>query len=216
MTSIRTIEWKNIHEAPRAEGIYAWYYQPDVTTFDVNKVIADIKQCNANGEPEKALVIAEEFLLKRIFGYFKYEPYDVVLSGQLMPGFTGRVLNEQTVSKTFLTKIVSEPERLVPIQQYLKGAAPLFSSPLYIGKSDSLNMRLTTHKNLILKYRTMPTGALKDEDNEDTSFAKRVVAREIPPERLFVITYEITIGSNIHVDMEHIFNRISYPILGRN
>lgn len=216
MTSIRTIEWKNIHEAPRAEGIYAWYYQPDVTTFDVNKVIADIKQCNANGEPEKALVIGEEFLLKRIFGYFKYEPYDVVLSGQLMPSFTGRVLNEQTVSKTFLTKIVSEPERLVPIQQYLKGAAPLFSSPLYIGKSDSLNMRLTTHKNLILKYRTMPTGALNDEDNEDTSFAKRVVAREIPPERLFVITYEITVGNNIHVDMEHIFNRISYPILGRN
>lgn len=216
MTNIRTIEWKNIHEAPQAEGIYAWYYQPDVTTFDVNNVIADIKKRNADGEPEKAFAIAEEFLLKRIFSYFKYEPYDVVLSGQLMPGFTGRVLNEQTVSKTFLSKIVSEPERLVPIQQYLKGAAPLFSSPLYIGKSDSLNTRLTTHKNLILKYRAMPTGALNDEDNEDTSFAKRVVAREIPPERLFVITYEITVGSNIHVDMEHIFNRISYPILGRN
>ena len=216
MTSIRTIEWKNIHEAPWAEGIYAWYYQPDVTTFDVNKVIVDIKQCNADGESEKGLAIAEEFLLKRIFGYFKYEPYNVILSGQLMPGFTGRAQNEQSVSKTFLHKIVSEPARLVLIQQYLKGAAPLFSSPLYIGKSDSLNARLTTHKKLILKYRAMPTGALEDEDSEDTSFAKRVVAREIPPERLFVIVYEINAGGGIHVDMEHIFNRISYPILGRN
>lgn len=216
MTKTRTIGWKHLHTVPAVKGIYAWYYRPDVTEFDVTTAITTIKHHNTLGAAEKAIATAEEFFIKRIFGYFRYEPYKVEVYGPLMPAFSGDIQNEQAVSKSFLQRIVDDPDRLRGIQAYMREAAPLFSSPLYVGKSDSLRTRLATHQNLIMKYRSMPSDMTDIEDSEDTSFAKRVVSRGIPPERLFVVVYEINTVESIHVDIEHIFNRICYPILGRN
>lgn len=216
MNKTKTISWKHLHTVPAVKGIYAWYYRPDITEYDVATAIATIKQHNAMGELAQAFATAEEFFIKRIFGYFRYESYKVDISGPLMPSFSGNVHNEQAVSKSFLQRIVENPERLRGIHAYICEAAPLFSSPLYVGKSDSLKIRLTTHQNLIMKYRAMPSDMTGVDDSEDTSFAKRVVSRGIPPERLFVVIYEIDTVESIHVDIEHIFNRICYPILGRN
>ena len=216
MNKTKTISWKHLHTVPPVKGIYAWYYRPDITEFDVATAIATIKQHNAAGQLDEAIAAIEEFFIKRIFGYFRYESYKVEVTGPLMPSFSGRIHNEQAVSKSFLERIVDDPERLRGIHRYMREAAPLFSSPLYVGKSDSLKVRLATHQNLIMKYRAMPSDMIGIDESEDTSFAKRVVNRGIPPERLFVVIYEIDSVESIHVDIEHIFNRICYPILGRN
>lgn len=216
MINTRTIAWKHLYTAPAAQGIYAWYYRPDITEFDVATAIASIKHHIEHGNAEQAIATAEEFFIRRIFGFFRYDPYEVKVSGALMPSFFGNVENEQIVSKTFLQRIVDDPDRLRLIHKYIQQAAPLFSSPLYVGKSDSLKTRLAAHQNLIMKYRAIPAEVIGIAESEDTSFAKRVVLRGIPPERLFVVVYEIDTVDNIHVDIEYIFNRICYPILGRN
>jgi len=216
MNKMKTISWKHLHTVPAVKGIYAWYYRPEITEFDVTTAITIINQHKITGQIENASAAAEEFFIKRIFGYFRYESYKVDVSGPLMPPFSGSIHNEQTVSKSFLERIVDDPERLRGIHLYMREAAPLFSSPLYVGKSDSLKARLATHQKLIMKYRAMPGDMTGVDESEDTSFAKRVVSRGIPPERLFVVVYEIDTVDSIHVDIEHIFNRICYPILGRN
>jgi hypothetical protein len=216
MNKTKTISWKHLHTVPAVKGIYAWYYRPDITEFDVKTAIDTIKQHNTAGQRDEAIATAEEFFIKRIFGYFRYESYKVDVSGPLMPSFSGSVDNEQGVSQSFLQRIVDDPERLREIHRYMRDAAPLFSSPLYVGKSDSLKARLATHQNLIMKYRAVPSDMTGIGESDDTSFAKRVVSRGIPPERLFVVIYEIDTVESIHVDIEHIFNRICYPILGRN
>lgn len=210
-------EWSNIQSCPSSAGVYAWYYAPDITAFDIDKIVSEIIQLKSENNIQKISQLVEQFIVKRIYGYFRSEPYQVNLSGQLMPPFKGAVENELTVSPSLIERIIVDPKRLHKVRSYLVAAAPLFSSPLYIGKSDNLKTRLSTHKTLILKYRNDKTDLGSIQDSEENSFAIRVVKRGLPPERLFVVVHCIPKDDdNIHVDIEHIFNRICYPILGRN
>ena len=211
------IDWQGLGDAPSSPGVYAWYYKPDITDFDINKIIEDVYLLCNNNSRQEAQKIVETFIVKRIYGYFRSDPYNVKLEGPLMPPFTGRVDNDIRVSYSLIERIVEDPKRLYNIREQLRVAGPLFSSPLYIGKSENLKDRLMTHKKLILKYRNEQIDLSTIADSEATNFAIRVVQRNFLPEQLYVAIHS-TLRSmdNVHVDIEHIFNRICYPILGRN
>ncbi|MER9700761.1 hypothetical protein [Mesorhizobium sp. M0146] len=115
-----------------------------------------------------------------------------------------------------LDRIVEEPARLATIRQVLEASAPHFASPIYIGMSEKLRLRLKRHKALIEKYGELPDIALSEEEQRDQSFAREVRARNIPPSRLFVVATVISGPPGTYVDIENILNRIHYPLLGRN
>jgi len=217
MNNSVTIDWQSLGSAPSSPGVYAWYYKPDITDFDIKKIIEEVTLLSTESNDFEAAKLIELFIIKRIYGYFRSDPYSVNLAGPLMPSFSGRVDNDLRVSPSLLERIIADPKRLYNIRDQIRTAAPFFSSPLYIGKSDNLKDRLTTHKKLILKYREEQTDLSTIEDSEATSFAIRVVQRKFPPEKLFVAIHCTSIDmDNVHVDIEHILNRICYPILGRN
>jgi hypothetical protein len=217
MANAMIIDWQSIGGAPVSPGVYAWYYQPDVTDFDIKNIIDEIALLCIASKQIEAIEIIETFIIKRIYGYFRSDPYHVNLDGPLMPSFSGRADNDIRVSSSIVDRIIEDPKRLYKIRDQIRNAAPFFSSPLYIGKSDNLKERLITHKKLILKYREDQTDLSTIPESEATSFAIRVVQRRFPPEKLFVAVHCTPKDlDNIHVDVEHIFNRISYPILGRN
>lgn len=210
-------DWQSLGSIPSTPGVYAWYYKPDITDFDIKKIIEEVKLLRVDSKYIEATRLMENFIIKRIYRYFQSEPYSVSLTGPLMPQFSGRAENDIHVSQALLERIIEDPKRLFNIRDQMRVAAPLFSSPLYIGKSDNLKDRLNNHKKLILKYREEQPDLSTIKDNDATSFAIRVIQRNFPPEKLFVAIHCTSKDmDDVHVDIEHIFNRICYPILGRN
>lgn len=208
--------WLDLASAPASAGIYAWYYQPAITDFDLNKAIATIaalRDTNRAG----AEMAAREMLHDRLFRYFREDSYQAVVEGPLKPTYRGALEHTFEVSSGLISRIVDQPERLRSIRDILKGSAPIFASPLYIGMSSNLRTRLSTHKTLIEKYRLMRLKEVQQPRESDAGFAWQVAKREISPDRLFVYTCQTdSDDEDLAVDVENILNRLYYPILGRN
>jgi hypothetical protein len=158
-----------------------------------------------------------ESLDDRLFSFMREEPYRAQIGGALKPGYEGELHHTFKMSSDLIQRIVDDPERLRDIRRVLALSAPHFASPLYMGMSDNLRVRLAQHRRLIEKYRA----SLKDEPSasrdSDAGFAWQVAKRRIPLDRLMVFT--CTIGNDdasIATDVENILNRLFYPVLGRN
>lgn len=216
--------WTEISKIPQEPGVYAWYYSPEMTDHDLQKAINDVSNFNQKGDKDSASEVVRNFLYNSIFRYFKEEPYQAVLRGALKPQYQGYIEHLPSLSEALVSRIVEEPERLITVKEVLEKSAPNFASPMYIGMSESLGIRLKRHKKLIEKYRSQPelreinhkTFSLEENEKKDQSFALQVCRRNITPSRLFVV---INIFGNIgqrYVDIENILNRIHYPLLGRN
>ena len=214
--------WSDIYSIGDVSGIYAWYYLPEITTFDLDTIVdrvSNLKKCNRHSDAKAEV---EAFLERSIFRYFTEEPYHSELRGRLKPTYSGQLVHRPRPSSSLVERLVSNPMRLYTVRDVLHQSAPLFASPLYIGMSERLGKRLKRHRHLIEKYRqTSPSQVSGTSDTQkdierDQSFARQVAERGINPQRLFVVIHPIETDDNRYVDLENILNRIHYPLMGRN
>jgi hypothetical protein len=223
MMSSTTYWWTEISNIPKKPGVYAWYYSPEITDFDLQQIISSVNIYRDNNDLDAALKAVKDFLQSFLFRYFQEEPYQATLRGALKPRYEGCIEHKPELSSDLLQRIIEEPERLITIKQVLEQSSPDFSSPIYIGMSESLGDRIKKHKKLIEKYSSQVLiqdgiyhSPAKERDDGDQSFAMRICSRSIPPMRLFVIVNVLEDLGKRYVDIENILNRIHYPLLGRN
>ncbi|MBJ8348842.1 hypothetical protein [Antrihabitans sp. YC2-6] len=206
-----TYRWHEIGDVPSEPGVYAWYYVPEVTAFDLDRVVTTVEALKAGGHLGEAKEALRAFLDTSIFQYFRERSYDASLSGPLKPRYRGLVEHVPTLSESLLDRLIEDTGRLAVIRTVLETSAPDFASPIYIGMSERLSTRLKQHKSLIEKYGEQDAGP--STENRDRSFAREIRMRKIPPQRLFV---KVKVVPGAFVDIENILNRIHYPLLGRN
>ena len=211
-----TFSWHEIGDVPAAPGVYAWYYTPEITGFDLDQITAHIATLKDRDDTSAAKDALRAFLDEAVFRYFREQPYSAQLRGALKPRYEGQIEHRPTLSESLLERIIEEPARLATIRSVLEASTPDFASPIYIGMSERLRTRLSRHKSLIEKYGELPGPGSSEEEQRDHSFAKEVRARSIPPSRLFVVATVISGPPGTYVDIENILNRIHYPLLGRN
>ena len=219
MSRIRKLRWVDLQQAPPSPGVYAWYYEPEITDFDLDAALILIRERMGAGDRAGAEAAVTTLLSEHVMSYFRQDPFDVVLSGPLKPRHVGSAEHDQRLSPALVQRLLEDPDRLLPLRDILQGSAPYFASPLYVGMSDDLRTRLARHRTLIEKFRRegfrrAPSDAAVQ--SEEAGFARRVVDRRIPPDRLFVMICETDQVIGLHVDVENLFNRMYYPILGRN
>lgn len=215
--------WTEISSIPPEPGVYAWYYSPEITKFDLEQAIIQINDFNQKSDIDAASNVVRNFLHNSLFRYFQEEPYQAILRGSLKPRYEGYIEHTAELSEDLVKRIVEEPERLITIRQVLEKSAPNFASPIYIGMSENLCNRIKRHKKLIEKYcsqfsdqNIQSKTTDKESDDRDRSFAMRICSRNIPPTRLFVTINILEDVGKTYVDIENILNRIHYPLLGRN
>ncbi|KAF3886514.1 hypothetical protein AB0758_08515 [Tolypothrix bouteillei VB521301_2] len=216
--------WTEISKVPQKPGVYAWYYSPEITDYDLSKAIDDIKKMKQLGEVNLASEVVEKFLYNSIFQYFREEPYQAFLRGPLKPKYQGCLEHKPILSETLVSRIIEEPERLITVKDVVEKSAPNFASPIYIGMAERLGVRLKQHKKLIEKYRSQVevseinqnSFSTEDTEKSDNSFALQICRRNITPSRLFVVINILGDLKKKYVDIENILNRIHYPLLGRN
>jgi len=222
MTIKTTYKWQEIINVPQKSGVYAWYFSPEITEFDLSEAIQKLKAYQGSQDRESSLKLLDSFLFKNIFSYFEEDPYEAILSGPLKPKYQGKLSYQPNLSSSLIERILEDPERLRTIKNVLEKSAPFFSSPLYIGMAERLGSRLLQHKKLIEKYRSQMPIQDKTLSHEgdygdvDNSFAFEIYRRQITPSRLFVAINIIDDKKQNYVDIENILNRIHYPLLGRN
>lgn len=205
--------WADLANAPDGPGVYAWYYSPEITDFDLNRTIESARSAHDRAEAESVI---RGMLDGRLFHYFREEPYTASVSGPLKPTYVGSLEHDTAASSSLVSRLAAEPDRLRTIRDVLALSAPMFASPLYIGMATVLRNRLSRHKELIERFRSVVPRDGHVSRNSDAGFAWQVAKRKIPPERLFVYTCSMTSDDGTAVDIENILNRICYPILGRN
>lgn len=207
--------WADIVNAPALPGVYAWYYSPEITDYDLEQTIAQLKACPEADRPA-AEQIVRTTLDTRIFKHFREDPYQASIEGPLKPTYTGMLEHTFRVSSGLVQRIVDDPDRLRTIRNVLDMSAPMFASPLYMGMATELRNRLATHKSLIERYRRLHRQEAEPARDTDAGFAWQIAKRKIPPDRLIVFTCTTAADDKTAVDIENILNRIYYPILGRN
>lgn len=213
-------EWTEIASAPNVPGVYAWYFNLEITQFDLDNTIRTLEKLRDMENKVEARQTVHEFLQRIIFRFFKEEPYSAVLKGPLKPHYKGILEHQSSLSDTLVDRIIEDPNRLFTMKRVLESSAPRFANPIYIGMAHKLRDRLKTHKQLIERYREKRLNRVGTPGGEnkspDQSFAYQVCEREILPSRLFVVVQRLEDCGNHYVDIENILNRIYYPLLGRN
>jgi hypothetical protein len=215
----QVLRWGELHHAPPGPGIYSWYYTPTITDFDLQQAISEIHSRKEAGDTAGALSTVKELLRSQVLAYFRQDDYSISLVGPLKAPHYGAAVHHQEPSESLIRRIADDPERLYPLREVLRATTPYFASPLYVGMSDSLKGRLQTHKLLIQKLRDAGLSAtdISTAQPEDAGFARRIVARRIPPDHLIVAYCEIpAVHPDLHTDAENLLNRMFYPVLGRN
>ena len=213
--------WTEIGSIPNKSGVYAWYYAPEITDYDLESTIKILRDSVHEMSFSEKRKIVVDLLESAVFQYFAEEPYLAELRGALKPSYKGTLKHEPSLSEALISRILDNPDRLHTIKKVLERSAPNFGSPLYLGMSGNLNERLKTHKFLINKYRTEMFQASNGHHTEnhqmrDKSFAAAVASRNLAPSRLFVLVEVIDGEGDLYVDVENILNRIHFPLFGRN
>lgn len=213
---MKILTWQEIGEAPKQPGIYAWYFAPDITKFDVEQITKEILKLKADADIPSAKIKLREFLNTAVFSSFREQPYTAQLHAPLKPRYEGTLEHQPALSEGMLDRILEEPSILHEIREALRMSAPYFASPLYIGMSDNLRSRLSRHKSLIEHYAEQNYSDDVDVDVRDQSFAREVTSRKIPYARLFAVANVVPGSSGSYIAIENILNRIHFPLLGRN
>ena len=115
----KRIPWYEISNAPTGPGVYAWYYKPEITTFDLQKItsrINELRRAEGKSEAKKAV---RDFLEDSLFRYLTKQPYTASLTGPLKPNYEGTTAHIPNVSDTLLERIVESPERLETMRKIL-------------------------------------------------------------------------------------------------
>jgi hypothetical protein len=74
--------WADLANAPDGPGVYAWYYSPEITDFDLDRTIEEARSAPDRADAERVI---RTMLDGRLFHYFREEPYSAAISGSLKP-----------------------------------------------------------------------------------------------------------------------------------
>jgi hypothetical protein len=208
--------------APDMPGVYSWYYRIELTDRDIAVCIADVEAAPDINSKEEVI---RAFLDRRLFRYYKEEPYSVEVTGPLKPRYAGLVEHISEISQSLCKRVAEEPQRLNDIKTALIHTVPRFASPIYIGVAKRLRSRLMQHVRLIESLQHLKAsaisaglmaGAMTEEEENDHKFAYEVtMLRDFATSSLVVNTLELSIDDAIRYDLENILNRINYPLCGR-
>jgi hypothetical protein len=214
--------FNEVARAPDVPGVYSWYYRIELADRDIAVCIADVEA--ASDLPSKEQVI-RTFLDRRLFRYYKEEPYSVEVSGPLKPRYAGFVEHISEISSSLCKRVAEQPQRLNDIKTALGNTVPRFASPIYIGVAKALRTRLMQHVRLIESLQqlkasafssAMMAGTTSEEEENDHKFAFEVtMLRDFATSSLVVNALELSIDDAIRYDLENILNRINYPLCGR-
>lgn len=80
--------WADIVNAPALPGVYAWYYSPEITDYDLEQTITQLKACR-DTDRSAAEELVRAALDSRIFKHFREDPYQALIEGPLKPTYTG-------------------------------------------------------------------------------------------------------------------------------
>ena len=127
-TTTSTFNWDELSKAPKGPGVYAWYYRPEITNFDIEDIISATSGLDEKLKRDKI----KSFLIKTVFNNFKEEPYSAFMHGELKPEYCGRLEHKISVSNSLLERIIQDPNRLYSLKAVLESSAPDFASPLYM------------------------------------------------------------------------------------
>jgi len=214
---MKKIHWRQINNqhTPNSSGIYAWYYTIVIGDHDINKFISIVSDKNKDTCLRKKYV--SEFLSKNIFNYFDEPPYKAIISGGLKARYEGKLKHKRHISEDLIERLFNHPKTIIDVKNFLNESDFEFSRPLYIGMAKNLKSRLLKHKSLIEKYK-LNSDIIDSERNtpEDLDFASRIVERKFIETNLYVVIREAEEKNSLHNILENIFNRINYPIMGRN
>lgn len=216
----KTYYFNQIESIPEQSGLYAWYYQINLSDRDIEKCVEGVK---ATTDDKKKIQMVSFFLYEKIYKYYSETPYKVNIEGALKPKYAGTIDYIPNISESTVKEIVENPELLYLLKQALVDSIPDFSSPIYIGVATNLRTRLLQHKKLIEKYLNMSffeTAASTlpgSELSRDHSFAKDVsIVRKFNVANLIVCVRPYKDGKKNLSCVENIFNRIYCPLCGRN
>lgn len=224
--SERGLRLYELMQAPELPGVYAWYYRIELSDKDITDCIGT---CGVATSDEERCRIVRLFLERRLFSYYREQPYIAMLTGPLKPTYTGLLENRMPISESLVKRLAAKPDRLRALKELLQQSIPFFASPIYIGVSDNLRRRLLHHKALIERYQHSLSAGLtephtargSDEDDEsirDHSFAREVATgRRLVAYNLVVHVMQVaTDEDGLRTDIENLLNRINYPLCGRN
>lgn len=222
----RGLRLYELMQAPELPGVYAWYYRIELSDKDITDCIAS---CNCAASDDERCAVVRLFLERRLFSYYREQPYQAVLTGPLKPTYSGLLENEMPISPSLVTRLAAKPDRLWALKDLLQQSIPFFASPIYIGVAKNLRRRLLRHKSLIERYQQSMAAGLMDpvadmdaeddgERDKDHSFAREVAtSRRFATYNLVVHVMELeTDEDGLRVDIENLLNRINYPLCGRN
>jgi len=222
----RGLRLYELMQAPELPGVYAWYYRIELSDKDIGDCIT---ACNGATSDEERCAVVRLFLERRLFNYYREQPYTAVLTGPLKPTYTGVLENQMPISESLVARVAAKPDRLRGLKELLQQSIPFFASPIYIGVAKNLRRRLLRHKALIERYQqSMAAGLMEPqietdaeedpESDKDHSFAREVAtARRFAAYNLVVHVMELaTDEDGLRVDIENLLNRINYPLCGRN
>lgn len=210
----KPFRFDEVGHAPNEPGLYAWYHQLQISTADIQALIASL----AGRDPDARAEAAREFLVEHIFRPYQEVDYDVALSGRLKPEYRGRVAHRPRLSDLLVKLIAEQPNELGKLKLVLQGIIPYFASPIYIGvATKSLRQRLTSHRQLISYYRELEPAEPLNLEDEDHSFAyEAICVRRLVPTELLVYAMSLNVSEKLAKGTEYILNRINYPLCGRN
>jgi hypothetical protein len=218
--SYHLFPFNEISDIEPKPGLYAWYMKLQIgkgntkTSKDTTKALCKISE-----------IICYPDLELCMEGHLKLQ-----MKGGLKHLWYGHDENKHSSG---LKKTINNPDSRVILSEILEAAVPLLSSPLYIGVSKDLKLRLATHKKLIEAFQQDTTQTKNElasiapvDDTKsfesDKNFAERVVGRGIDPNHLLVGVMQVSL-KDVDDELvretveaaETLLNRFFYPILGR-
>ena len=70
MAHIEKFIWSQLGSVPDQPGIYAWYYSPEITKFDMTKFVEGVKQMSSEGRIAEAQDLIRQLLEGSLFWNF--------------------------------------------------------------------------------------------------------------------------------------------------
>jgi len=200
---------------PEKPGVYAWYSVPDIPEYDIRVCISESTQLIEQGKPKEAAERVRKLISSSVLDKMAPPPYDVRVTGPLMPGYSGQIGFEDSMDLDVLLRLAQDPVRLHALGHALKQSVPYFTAPLYIGMSGNLRERLQGHKNLIEPSNQNSLSPYNEMIIEDQNFASEIKRRGIISSSLVVYVSEQVDNTQAARDIEYILNRSTFPVLGR-
>ena len=80
---LRLYELMQAREQP---GVYAWHYRIELSDNDIGDCIT---ACNSAASDDDRCSVVRLSLERRLFSYYREQPYQAVLTGPLKPTYSG-------------------------------------------------------------------------------------------------------------------------------